>query len=98
MKAEIILRDAEKRVLLHGLVRKRAELATEFQAHEAALRSLSKQMTKLDETIRLFDPNVRVDLIKPKAVSAPFVASHGTTMTNRKRPDNRFTGKRRPRQ
>ena len=66
MHVEIVPKGAEYAALLHALVRKRAELAGEIEAHEKELRRLSTQITNLDETITLFNPDVRIDRIRPK--------------------------------
>ena len=77
MQVEIVPKGAEHAVLLHALVRKRAELTGQIEAHEKQLRRLSTQITNLDETIALFNPDVRIDRIRPKRSPRPYTAGYG---------------------
>jgi len=50
-----------------ALVRKRAELAGLIERHRAELEALTANLGHLDATPRLFDPEIRLDAIRPKA-------------------------------
>jgi hypothetical protein len=50
-----------------ALVRKRAELAGLVERHRAELDGLVANLGHLDATLRLFDPAIRLDAIRPKA-------------------------------
>lgn len=56
---------------LSGLVRKRAELSGDIENTQAKLADMIRQLEALDSTIRLFDADYRVELIKPKARRPP---------------------------
>src|SRR3982751_1880187 len=48
------------------LVRKRAELAGLIERHRAELDGMIVNLGHLDATLRLFDPGIRLDAIRPK--------------------------------
>src|SRR4051812_24020334 len=50
-----------------ALVRKRAELAGLIERHRAELQAMVANLGHLDATLRLFDPEIRLDAIRPKA-------------------------------
>src|SRR3954454_14202036 len=50
-----------------ALVRKRAELAGLVERHRAELDAMTANLGHLDATLRLFDPEIRLDAIRPKA-------------------------------
>ena len=50
-----------------ALVRKRAELAGLVDRHRAELDAMVANLGHLDATLRLFDPGIRLDAIRPKA-------------------------------
>src|SRR5689334_23652763 len=50
-----------------ALVRKRAELAGMIELCRAELEALTANLGHLDATLRLFDPEIRLDAIRPKA-------------------------------
>jgi hypothetical protein len=50
-----------------ALVRKRAELAGDIETTHRRLKEMIVKLEKLDSTIRLFDPTIKVASIKPKA-------------------------------
>ena len=52
---------------LAGLVKKRAEIAGEVEHLQATLCELLIALDNLDATIRLFDPNYKVENIRPKS-------------------------------
>ncbi len=58
--------DAEQPAVLHALTRKRAELAGRITEQQANLRRMSLDLVHLDATIGVFDPSIRVALIKSK--------------------------------
>jgi hypothetical protein len=49
-----------------GLIRKRAELAGKIEAAQTVVRQLIIDIDALDATIRLFQPDIDLDEIKPK--------------------------------
>ena len=57
--------------VLPGLVRKRAELAGDIERTQADLQRMIRELENLDSTIRLFDADYQVELIKPKAFRPP---------------------------
>src|ERR671929_452335 len=52
---------------ISALVRKRAELAGLVERHRAELDTMLTNLGHLDATLRLFDPEIRLDAIRPKA-------------------------------
>jgi hypothetical protein len=52
---------------ISALVRKRAELAGLVEHTRAQLDALSANLGHVDATLRLFDPEIRLDAIRPKA-------------------------------
>src|SRR3954471_23843603 len=50
-----------------ALVRKRAELAGLIELRRVELETLAANLGHLDATLRLFDPEIRLDAIRPKA-------------------------------
>src|SRR3954451_24249889 len=50
-----------------ALVRKRAELAGLVERHRAELDAMVANLGHLDATLRLVDPEIRLDAIRPKA-------------------------------
>src|SRR4051794_18125195 len=52
---------------ISALVRKRAELAGLIEHHRAELEAMLANLGHLDATLRLFDPEIRLDAIRPKA-------------------------------
>ena len=77
MPNAIVPRGAEHAPILHGLVRKRAEVAGQIERCRAELRDLQASAAHIDATIRLFNPDVRIEAIKPKRELAPHAALHG---------------------
>jgi hypothetical protein len=57
--------------VIHGLVRKRAELAGEIEATHAKLRQMILQLDSLDSTLLMFDPSYKIESIKPKMFRPP---------------------------
>src|SRR5690242_1293764 len=52
---------------ISALVRKRAELAGMIELRRTELDALTANLGHLDATLRLFDPEIRLDAIRPKA-------------------------------
>lgn len=57
--------------VISALVRKRAELAGDIETGQAAVQRMIRELEGLDATIRLFDPDYRVEAIRPKAFRPP---------------------------
>ncbi|MGP8122937.1 MAG: hypothetical protein ACLP8B_20730 [Xanthobacteraceae bacterium] len=57
--------------VLNGLVKRRAELAGQIEAAHEALRKMVLDLENLDATIVQFDPDFRVEAIKPKGFRPP---------------------------
>ena len=57
---------AERPNTIAGLLDKRREIAGEVQYTETRLRQLIIDLDNLDATIRLFDPDIELEIIKPK--------------------------------
>lgn len=57
--------------VITALVRKRAELAGDIENGQAAVMRMIRELEGLDATIRLFDPDYRVEEIRPKAFRPP---------------------------
>jgi hypothetical protein len=54
-----------------ALVRKRAELAGDIEHAHEALKKMIADLESLDATLRLFDPGIQIEAIKPKAFRPP---------------------------
>jgi hypothetical protein len=63
--------------VLSGLIAKRAELAGKIEFTQTELRNLVIALDNLDATIRLFDPEIDLDDIKPKPLPARNQAFRG---------------------
>jgi hypothetical protein len=63
--------------VLSGLLRKRAELAGEIEHADTMLRQLRIDLDALDQTIRLFDPDIDLEEIKPKPLPPRHQAFRG---------------------
>jgi len=63
--------------VLSGLIRKRAELAGQIEHTQQALRQLLIDLDSLDATIRMFDPEIDLDEVKPKPLPARSPAFRG---------------------
>ena len=57
------------------LVRKRAELASDIENAHEALRKLIADLETVDAPLLMFDPDYKVESIKPKASAS---VAHGT--------------------
>jgi hypothetical protein len=58
-------------LVLNGLVKRRAALAGEIEATHETLRKMVTDLENLDATIVQFDPNFKVETIKPKGFRPP---------------------------
>lgn len=57
--------------VITALVRKRAELAGDIENGQKAVIRMIAELESVDATIRLFDPDYRVEEIRPKAFRPP---------------------------
>src|SRR4051812_24569854 len=57
--------------VLNGLVKRRAQLAGDIENTHEVLRKMVLDLESLDATIVQFDPDYRVETIKPKAFRPP---------------------------
>jgi hypothetical protein len=64
-----------------GLLKRRAELAGDIEKAHEALRKMVVDLENLDATIVQFEPNFRVETIKPKAFRPPKDWSNRGEMT-----------------
>jgi hypothetical protein len=67
--------------IMAALVRKRAELAGEIENTHAALKRMIGELEHLDSTLRLFDPDIDIPAIRPKAFRPPADWAHRGEMT-----------------
>jgi hypothetical protein len=63
--------------VLSGLLAKRAELAGKIETVQTELRQLIIDLDSLDATIRLFDPEIDLEQIRPKPLPARNQAFRG---------------------
>ena len=54
-----------------ALVKKRSELSGDIQTAQAKLRQMVLDLERLDATLLMFDPDYRIEAIKPKAFRPP---------------------------
>ena len=62
---------------IHGLVRKRAELAGQLEHHQTTARQLIIDLDNIDATIRLFKPDIVLSDIRPRPLPPKNSASKG---------------------
>ena len=62
---------------VHGLIRKRAELAGQVEALHMTLASLMAQLNAIDTSIRVFRPAIDLGDLPAKIPPAPFTAFRG---------------------
>lgn len=60
-----------------GLIRKRSEIAGRIEHYQAELRQAIINLDNLDHTIRLFDPDIDLQEIKPKPLPPRHQAYQG---------------------
>ena len=64
--------------VVSGLVKRRSELAGEIERSHEALRKMLLDLESLDATILQFEPDFKVETIKPKAFRPPKDWSNAT--------------------
>lgn len=57
--------------VITALARKRAELSGDIQTTQAKLRQMVLDLERLDATLLMFDPDYRIESIKPKGFRPP---------------------------
>ena len=57
--------------VITALARKRSELSGDIQTTQAKLRQMVLDLERLDATLLMFDPDYRIEAIKPKAFRPP---------------------------
>lgn len=57
--------------IITALARKRSELSGDIQTTQAKLRQMVLDLERLDATLLMFDPEYRIETIKPKAFRPP---------------------------
>ncbi len=57
--------------VITALVKKRAELSGDIETIQARLRQLILDLESLDKTLLMFDPDYKIECIKPKAFRPP---------------------------
>jgi hypothetical protein len=67
--------------VVSGLVKRRAELAGDIEKAHEALRRMVQDLENLDATILQFEPDFKVETIKPKAFRPPKDWSNRGQMT-----------------
>ena len=67
--------------VITALVRKRAELAGDIENAHEALRKMIHDLETVDATLLMFDPDYKVESIKPKAFRPPKDWSNRGQMT-----------------
>jgi hypothetical protein len=67
--------------VVSGLIKRRAQLAGDIEAAHEALRRMVLDLENIDATILQFEPNFRLEAIKPKAFRPPKDWSNRGEMT-----------------
>ena len=57
--------------VISALAKKRAELSGDIETTQAKLRQMILDLESLDKTLLMFDPDYRIETIKPKAFRPP---------------------------
>ena len=57
--------------VIHALVQKRAELSGSIENTHSDLKRMIQELEHLDKTLLMFDPEHRIEQIKPKAFRPP---------------------------
>ncbi len=60
-----------------GLIEKRAQVAGELEHHQAVARQLLIDLDAIDATLRLFDPDIALEEIRPKPLPPRHAAYKG---------------------
>jgi hypothetical protein len=68
---------SENENLIGGLIRKRAEIAGRIEATQMQLRQLVIDIDNVDATIRLFQPDIDLEEIRPKPLPPRHTAFKG---------------------
>lgn len=63
--------------MVAGLIRKRAEIAGQLEAAQATVRQFIIDLDNVDATIRLFDPDIDLEEIRPKPLPPRHMAFKG---------------------
>lgn len=66
----------DKEHTIHGLMRKRAELAGQLLHHQKVVRQLLDALDGVDRTLKLFNPNVELFAIRSKKMPGRHLARH----------------------
>ena len=66
----------EKEHTIHGLIKKRAELAGQLLHHQKIARQILEALDGVDKTLKLFDPNVELFAIRAKKLPGRHFARH----------------------
>lgn len=77
MSSNIIPEGSDYAAVLHGLVRKRAELAGNLERQQARVRDLQRAIAHVDAVLFLLNPDVRIERIRPKRPTPPHAAGYG---------------------
>lgn len=80
MNSHLVPLDADAPNVLHALIRKRAEVAGKIEHCQQELRRLVAEIDHLDATIRIFNPEVDLEAIRPKRVPPRHAAFKGEVM------------------
>lgn len=67
----------ENEHVLSGLMKKRGEIAGELEAAQATVRRLIIDLDAIDQTIRLFSPDIDLEEIRPKPLPPRHAAYRG---------------------
>jgi len=63
--------------VISGLMKRRAELAGQVEEAQTRLRQLLNDVDSIDAALRIFDPNIDLEEIKPKPLPPRFPAYKG---------------------
>ena len=63
--------------VIHGLIRKRAEIAGHIDAQQDKLRALQTDLSHVDATLRLFQPGINLSGVKVRPVPGHAAALYG---------------------
>jgi len=80
MANELVPADADHPLVIHGLIRKRAEIAGQIEQHRREVRRLLDQLEHVDATLRIFAPDLDVCRIRAKAAPARHRAGKGQVL------------------
>jgi hypothetical protein len=65
--------------VISGLMKRRAELAGQIEGLQIRLRQLLSDIDNIDATLRIFEPEIDLEEIKPKPLPPRFPAYKGET-------------------